>query len=350
MDEVKIAIKNKALSLGFDVVGFTRAAPDGPRESNLNRFVAEGRAGAMDWLARDPKKRADPSVLWGEAKTVIALAMNYGPAGDPLALLNRPECGAISVYAQGRDYHDVVKKKLKQLGRWMAETFDTDLKVFVDTAPVMEKPLAQLAGLGWQGKHTNLVSRQLGSWFFLAEIFTTLEIAPDKPEVDHCGSCRACVDACPTGALDPGAPYEIDPRKCVSYLTIEAKDTIPGDIAAKMGNRIYGCDDCLAACPWNKYATPTGEPAFLPKAALANPKLADLAGLDDAAFRSLFSGSPVKRTGRNRFVRNVIIAMGNGGDLSSLTLLRALSNDPSALVSKAARDALKRLEKGARRA
>ena len=344
--DIKQAIRERAASLGFQAVGFARAAPDAARTRRLKDFIDDGRAAGMDWLAREPEKRADPTVLWQDAKTVIALAMSYGPAEGMGAVRCAPDDrGTISLYAQGRDYHDVVKKKLKQLGRWMADAFDADIKVFVDTAPVMEKPLAALAGLGWQGKHTNLVSRELGSWFFLAEIFTTLEIAPDRAEVDHCGSCTACLDACPTGALDANAPYRIDPRKCVSYLTIEEKGPVEDVIAAKMGNRIYGCDDCLAACPWNKYATPVAEPALKPRAELMQPRLVDLAALDDGAFREVFSGSPVKRTGRDRFVRNVAIAMGNSADGTLAGPLAALVDDGSALVSAAAAAALKRLEK-----
>ena len=339
MANAKNTIRNKALELGFSAVGFAAARPDPKRTAALGRFLKDGRQGDMDWMARDPDRRSDPTALWPEARTVIALGLNYGPhygfEDDPVRLLFQPERANVSVYARGRDYHDIVKKRLKQLGRWIAETHDAELKVFVDTAPVMEKPLAQQAGLGWQGKHTNLVSRQFGSWLFLGEIFTTLELAPDAPEPDHCGSCRACMDACPTGALD--VAYQIDPRKCVSYLTIEKKDAIDPAIAARMGNRVYGCDDCLAACPWNKYAAPTAEAAFLPKIELTNPKLADLAQLDDASFRKVFAGSPIKRTGRDRFLRNVLIAIGNSGDPALRAHAEKLRDDASPLVAATAR-------------
>jgi epoxyqueuosine reductase len=288
----------------------------------------------MDWLAAKADRRVGPSALWPEAKSVIALGLCYAPGDDPLALARRPERGVISVYARNRDYHDVVRKRLKALGRWIGEAWGCGIKIFVDTAPVMEKPLAERAGIGWQGKHTNLVSRQHGSWLFLAEIYTTLEIVPDQPEDDHCGSCRDCLDACPTDAFP--APYRIDARRCISYLTIEHKGPIPEELRPLLGNRIYGCDDCLAVCPWNKFARATAEPAFLPRAELTAPRLGDLAQLDDAAFRTLFAGSAIKRTGRNRFVRNVLIALGNSGDKAQIPVAEALLRDDDPVVRDAA--------------
>jgi epoxyqueuosine reductase len=272
----------------------------------------------------------------------VVLGANYGPAADPLAALARRDRATVSVYAQGRDYHDLVKKRLKALARWMHEGLHADVKVFVDTAPVMEKPLAQAAALGWQGKHTNLVSREFGSWLFLGEVFTTLELAPDAPEADHCGACRRCLDICPTAAFP--APYRLDARRCISYLTIEHKGHIPREFRAAMGNRIYGCDDCLAVCPWNKFAQRTGDAELLPRAELSAPLLADLAGLDDAAFRQVFSGSPIKRIGRDRFVRNVLIALGNSGDPALAGVVAARLDDPSALVRAMAVWALARLQ------
>ncbi len=295
----------------------------------------------MGWMADRAERRAGPTALWPEAKSVIALGVSYAPGDDPLALAGRTERGVISVYARNRDYHDVVKKRLKRLGRWIGESFGCAIKVFVDTAPVMEKPLAERAGIGWQGKHTNLVSRQHGSWLFLAEIYTTLEIPADPAEEDHCGSCHACLDICPTAAFP--APYRIDARRCISYLTIEHRGPIPEQLRPLIGNRIYGCDDCLAVCPWNKFATATAEPAFLPRAELTAPRLADLAQLDDAAFRALFAGTAIKRTGRNRFVRNVLVALGNSGDPAQLPTAEALCDDPDPVVSDAAQWAAARL-------
>jgi epoxyqueuosine reductase len=295
----------------------------------------------MGWLADKADRRAGPAALWPEAKSVIALALNYAPGDDPLALTERRDRGVISVYARNRDYHDIVKKRLRALGRWIGEIWGCGVKIFVDTAPVMEKPLAERAGIGWQGKHTNLVSRAHGSWLFLGEIYTTLEIAPDAAEEDHCGSCRACLTACPTDAFP--APYRIDARRCISYLTIEHKGPIPEALRPLIGNRIYGCDDCLAVCPWNKHAQATAEPAFLPRAELTAPRLADLAQLDDAAFRALFAGSAIKRTGRNRFVRNVLIALGNSGDAAQIPVAESLTPDDDAVVRDAAEWALGRL-------
>lgn len=306
--ETSKAIRAKALELGFDAVGFAPADIGAGPGENLTAFIAEGRNGSMGWMGERVAERSSPTGLWSDAKSVISLGLNYGPHETPNASLDHSDRGTISVYARGRDYHDVMKKRLKKLGRWMGETFGHDLKVFVDTAPVMEKPLAQLAGIGWQGKHTNLVSRTFGSWIFLGEIFTTLELAPDTPEIDHCGNCNACIDACPTGAIKP---YRMDAKKCISYLTIEHKGEIDAALAAKMGNRIYGCDDCLSACPWNKFSTPHAEPAFAPRAELLEPRLDDLLALNDEQFRKLFSGSPIKRIGVERMARNISIAKDN---------------------------------------
>jgi epoxyqueuosine reductase len=295
----------------------------------------------MDWLATTAARRGDPRTLWPEVRAVVMLGVNYGPAGDPLAILTARERGAISVYAQGDDYHDVIKPKLKALARWLVANAGGDVKVFVDTAAVMEKPLAASAGLGWQGKHTNLVSRGFGSWLFLGAIFTTLELPADAPEADHCGHCRACLDVCPTAAFP--APYRLDARRCISYLTIEHKGPIPRELRPLIGNRIYGCDDCLAVCPWNKFAQAGRDARLAARAALQAPRLADLAGLDDAAFRALFAKSPVKRTGRDRFVRNVLIAIGNSGDPGLAAAAEARLDDASPLVRGAAVWALGRL-------
>jgi len=295
----------------------------------------------MDWLARTKERRADPQALWPEAKSVIVLGVNYGPDENPLALLEQRERGAISVYACGDDYHELIKGKLKRLGQWLIAKAGGDIKVFVDTAPVMEKPLAASAGLGWQGKHTNLVSREFGSWLFLGSIFTTLELPFDAAEADHCGSCRACLDICPTHAFP--APYQLDARRCISYLTIEHKGPIPLHLRAAMGNRIYGCDDCLAACPWNKFARTGHEARLSARDENRAPALAELVKLDDAAFRARFAKSPVKRTGRNRFLRNVLIAIGNSGDVSLVPDAARLLSDESPLVRGAAVWALSKL-------
>jgi len=337
------AIRAEAARLGFDVIRFAAPALPATAAPGLARFLADGAEGDMAWLARDPDRRSDPRQLWAETGGVIVLGMNYGPAGDPLAILGRPAHGGISVYAQGRDYHDVVKPRLKQLGRWLATRFGGDLKVFVDTAPVMEKPLAQAAGAGWQGRHTNLVSREFGSWLFLGEIFTTLALTPDPAEADHCGSCHACLDICPTQAFP--APYRLDARRCISYLTIEHKGHIPAEFRVPIGNRIYGCDDCLAVCPWNKFARRTAELAFQPRADLAAPLLAELALLDDAGFRRFFSGSPIKRIGRDRFVRNVLIAIGNSGVPALALVAETLLTDGSPLVRAMVVWALGRLDR-----
>lgn len=335
-------IRAKALELGFDAVGFARAHLAEETRERLMRFLADGQHGTMAWMESRAESRAHPRALWPEAVSVISLGLNYAPDRDPLETLAQRDRATISVYAQGRDYHDVVKKRLKQLGQWMVHRFrDTQLKVFVDTAPVMEKPLAQEAGLGWQGKHTNLVSRAHGSWLFLGEVFTTLDLAPDEAERDHCGSCDACLRICPTAAFP--APYRLDARRCISYLTIEHRGPIPHDLRAKMGNRIYGCDDCLAVCPWNKFARAHAEPAFAPRAALTAPRLAELTALNDAGFRALFAGSPVKRIGRDRFVRNVLVAIGNSGDASLRPVARGLCGDPDPVVAECARWAVERL-------
>ncbi len=340
------AIRAKALALGFDAVGFLEAAPDTRLARDLDRFLAEGRHGDMAWLEKHASRRADPKRLWPDAASVIVLGMNYAPREDPLSLLENPRAGAVSVYAKGADYHDVIKKRLKQLAGWVAQSFACEVKVFVDTAPVMEKPLARQGGLGWQGKHTNLVSTRFGSWLFLGEILTTLPLPADRPEADHCGTCRACLDVCPTQAFP--RPHEIDARRCISYLTIEHKGVIPAEFRPRMGNRIYGCDDCLAVCPWNKFAQQTQELAFLPRAALTAPLLTELAGLDDAAFRRFFVKSPIRRIGRHRFLRNVLIGLGNSGDTGALPAVERRLSDTSAVVRGMAVWALKRLAEAGR--
>jgi epoxyqueuosine reductase len=329
-----------ALGAGFSKVGVCR--PDAVPEAaeRLAAFVAAGRHGQMGWMAERMGWRGDPAALWPEARSVVMLAEAYTPTHDPLAVLGEPERAAVSVYAQGRDYHDVVKKRLKVVARWLVEAeAGAEVKVFVDTAPVMEKPLAQAAGLGWQGKHTNLLGRDLGNWVFLGAIFTTVALEPDAPEVSHCGSCTACLDVCPTDAFP--APYQLDARRCISYLTIEHRGPVPLELRAKMGNRIYGCDDCLAVCPWNKFAVAATEMRYLRDG--PPPMLADLVALDDAGFRTMFSGSPVKRIGRDRFVRNVLYAIGNSGVRSLADAARPLITDPDPAVAEAARWAISRL-------
>ena len=334
-------IRSQAQEFGFDAVGI--AAPESVLENGdkFQQFLERGWHGEMDWLAAKAERRSDPRALWSEVRSIIMLGQNYGPEADPLAILEQSDIGAVSVYAWGRDYHAVVKKRLRTLGRWVAERFDTEVKIFVDTAPVLEKPLATVAGLGWQGKHTNLVSRDFGSWLFLGAIYTTLEIAVDQAESDHCGSCRSCLDVCPTDAFP--APYQLDARRCISYLTIEHKGQIPMEFRVPMGNRIFGCDDCLAVCPWNKYASVARESHLWPRAELRAPLLADLAHLDDAGFRQLFSKSPVKRLGRDRFVRNVLVAIGNSGDGALAAVAEVLLRDESQLVRGMAVWALARL-------
>jgi epoxyqueuosine reductase len=328
--DARDAIRERALAAGFDAVGFAPAALAKTCGERLREFLDGGHHGDMGWLAATAERRADPKALWPEARSAVVLALNYGPVEDPLKLLREPRLGNISVYARNRDYHDMMKKRLKNLARWINESFQAEVKVFVDTAPVMEKPLAQAAGLGWQGKHSNLLSRTLGNWFFLGEVFTTLDLAPSEAETDHCGSCRACLDICPTKAFP--APYRLDARRCISYLTIEHKGHIGREFRKGMGNRIYGCDDCLAVCPWNKFARRTGDPDFLPRAELTAPRLDDLAELDEQSFRRVFAGSPIKRTGRDRFVRNVLIAIGNSGDRALLNSVRPPLDDGSPLV------------------
>ena len=325
---------------GFEVVGIARPEAIPQAKEHLARFLAEGAHGDMGWLA-DSERRGDPRALWPQVRSVVMLGMNYGPSGDPLAILARRDRCAISVYAQGDDYHEVIKPRLKAIAGWLVRVAGGDAKVFVDTAALMEKPLAAAAGLGWQGKHTNLVSRDRGSWLFLGAILSTLELPPDAPEQDHCGSCRACLDICPTAAFP--APYRLDARRCISYLTIEHKGPIPRELRPRMGNRIYGCDDCLAVCPWNKYAQLGREARLAARKELSAPGLADLARLDDAGFRALFRKSPVKRIGRDRFIRNVLIAIGNSGDPSFAEEAERLLADASALVRGAAVWALARI-------
>jgi epoxyqueuosine reductase len=341
--EIRDTIRAQALAMGFDAVGFAEARLAVEARDNLGEFVARGYHGDMGWLADTAARRGDPQVLWPEARTVVVLAVNYGSDGDPLGAAGDPECGEISVYARGRDYHDTVKKRLKALARWIAGRWPGELKVFVDTAPVMEKPLAQMAGIGWQGKHTNLVSREFGSWLFLGEIYLSLALPADAPETDHCGACSRCLDICPTAAFD--GPYRLDARRCVSYLTIEHKGPIPHDLRPLIGNRIFGCDDCLAVCPWNKFARATAEPDFLAREGLTAPRLASLAALDDAAFRAMFAGTAVKRIGRNRFLRNVLTAIGNAPEptLDLTVAAQRCLNDESPLVRDAAEWACGRL-------
>jgi epoxyqueuosine reductase len=339
---LKTAFAAAARAQGFDAVGFARPDAIPLAAARLRDFLAAGAHGDMDWMERNAERRGDPQALWPEVRSIAVLGLSYGPSQDPLAALRQRTRGAISVYAQGEDYHDVIKPRLKQLGRWLIEHAGGDVKVFVDTAPLMEKPLAQAAGLGWQGKHTNLVSRTHGSWLFLGAIGTTLALPPDRGETDHCGSCRACLDVCPTAAFP--APYRLDARRCISYLTIEHKGPIPRALRPLIGNRIYGCDDCLAVCPWNKFAQVGHETKLAARAALRSPPLAELARLDDAGFRALFRKSAVKRLGRTRFLRNVLIAIGNCGDRALAGEAERLLDDPAPLVRGAAIWALGRLD------
>jgi len=338
-EKLKAAIAAKAKALGFDACRVTAAHLDARAAEGLAQYLSAGHHGTMDWLAETAARRTSPDAMWADAKSAVVVAMNYGPERDPLEVTRQRDKGAISVYARGRDYHDIIKGKLKELAADIVKRTGGAVKVFVDTAPLMEKPLAMAAGVGWQGKHTNLVSQEHGSWLFLGAIYTTLAFEPDQPGQDHCGSCTACQTACPTQAFT--APYQLDARRCVSYLTIELKDAVPLEFRKALGNRIYGCDDCLAVCPWNKFAqSAAAMKAFLPRAELAAPKLADLLALDDTAFRQLFSGSPIKRIGRNRFVRNCLYAAGNSGDATLVEPVRALLTDPDPVVAEAASWAL----------
>ncbi|WP_283643692.1 tRNA epoxyqueuosine(34) reductase QueG [Marinovum algicola] len=347
MDALKDRLLREARDQGFSAARICRPEAVPEVAERLAGFLEAGYHGQMSWLAERSHWRGDPAALWPEARSVIMLAENYGPAHDPLAVLEQSDRAAISVYAQHRDYHDVVKKRLKRLARWLIAEADTDppaeVKVFVDTAPVPEKALGQAAGLGWQGKHTNLVSRQLGSWFFLGAVFTTLELPVDPGEVDHCGSCRKCLDICPTAAFP--APYQLDARRCISYLTIEHKGPVDAALRPLLGNRIYGCDDCLAVCPWNKFAERAAEVKYHARDDLMAPDLAELAGLEDAAFRARFSGSPIKRIGRGRFVRNVLYAIGNSGEARLLPAAQALCEDADPQIADAARWAVERLQR-----
>ena len=337
-------LKAEALRLGFAACAIAPADAAPRSAERLRQWLDAGHHGDMLWMAERAGQRGSPQALWPDVRSVIMLGMSYAPGRDPLALADVRDRGRISVYAQGRDYHDVVKKGLKALARWLVEQQPGALKVFVDTAPVMEKPLAEAAGLGWQGKHSNLVSRMHGSWLFLGAIYSEIALAPDMPEKDHCGSCTACQAACPTDAFP--APYVVDARRCISYLTIEHKGPIPEALRAGIGNRIYGCDDCLAVCPWNKFAdVAAANRAFVGRAELAAPELGDLLALDDAGFREIFAGSPIKRIGRNRMVRNAAIAAGNSGDRGLIGRLRPLTDDEDAVVAEAARWAIERLER-----
>ncbi len=337
-------IRQEAAAQGFDLCRIT--GPDSiPRApERLASFLESDRHGTMEWMAETRDRRADPKVLWSEVRSIVMFGLNYGPDEDPRALLSMRDKAAISVYARNRDYHDIIKGRLKEVATRFAARAGEDVKVFVDTAPVMEKPLAEAAGLGWQGKHTNLVSRSHGSWLFLGSLFTTAELTTDEREKDHCGSCRACLDACPTAAFP--APYQLDARRCISYLTIEHKGPIAPEFRPLIGNRIYGCDDCLAACPWNKFAASSSEMKLKAREDLKEPSIAFLLTLDDPTFRTFFSGSPVKRIGRDRFIRNVLIAAGNSGDTSFVPQCRLLADDGSPVVRGMAVWALKRLMSG----
>jgi epoxyqueuosine reductase len=334
-------IREHAIGLGFDTVGFARMEAGGPQATRLRAFLDAGRHGDMEWMELTADRRGDPLVLWPEARSAVMVAMSYAPPRDPMDALGQRDLGIISVYAQGKDYHEILKPKLKHLAREVVAITSGDVKVFVDTAPLMEKPLAALAGLGWQGKHTNLVSRVHGSWLFLGALLTTAELDPDEPEADHCGSCRRCLDICPTAAFP--APYQLDARRCIAYLTIEHKGQIGQEFRTAIGNRIFGCDDCLAVCPWNKFAAEASEIRFAARSEAANPPIAELLTLTDDQFRARFAGTPVKRTGRDRFVRNVLIAAGNSDDQTLLGKVRPLLDDASPLVRGMAVWALSRL-------
>ena len=340
-DALAEAIRAKARDLGFDAIGFAKAALGPQARARLRDFLAAGHHGTMGWLADRVEERSQPHALWPQARSVICLGVTYAPDSDPLANLQQGEIGNISVYARNRDYHVVVKGMLKHLAQFIATRGGAGVKVFVDTAPVMEKPLAGLAGLGWQGKHTNLVSRQHGSWLFLGEVYTTLDLPPDAPSPDHCGTCRRCLEACPTDAFP--APYRLDATRCISYLTIEHQGPIPEALRPAIGNRIYGCDDCLAVCPWNRFASASRHMKLTARDDLLAPRLQELALLDDAAFRTHFAGSPIKRIGRNRFVRNVAVAIGNSAQPELLPVAQALSGDADPVVAEAASWAVARL-------
>jgi epoxyqueuosine reductase len=329
-----VQIRDLALRLGFDAVGFCRASLGHEVRQRLAQFIQAKHYGDMGWLADRSEQRSHPQTLWSDARSVIALGLSYAPKDDPLAVTTQLRSGAISVYARNRDYHGLVKGKLKHLAQFLVSRFSCEVKVFVDTAPVMEKPLAQRSGLGWQGKHTNLVSRTHGSWLLLGEIYTTMDLSPDEVAADRCGSCSRCLDVCPTDAFP--APYQLDATRCISYLTIEHKGPIPHEFRKAIGNRIYGCDDCLAVCPWNKFARPTSHEQLAGRDALAAPRLAHLSTLNDSEFRKMFSGSPIKRIGRNRFVRNVLIAIGNSHDPALLSCAEPLRQDPDPVIAEAA--------------
>jgi len=340
-EALKARLIQQARAEGFVACRICRPVDVPEVPARLNEFLEKGRHGQMAWMGERVSWRGDPAALWPQARSVVMLAESYTPKHDPLAILEQRDRGAISVYAQNRDYHDIVKKRLKRLARWLIAEAGGEVKVFVDTAPVPEKALGQAAGLGWQGKHTNLLSREWGNWAFLGSVFSTLDLPPDAPAQENCGSCRACLDVCPTGAFP--APFQLDARRCISYLTIEHKGPVDEDLRAKMGNRIYGCDDCLAVCPWNKFAVSTSDNRYAARDALIAPKLAELARLDDAGFRAHFSGSPIKRIGRDRFVRNVLYAIGNSGMPELRAVAQALSDDPDEAVADAARWAAMRL-------
>jgi len=340
-DPIEDRIRAEALRLGFDSCRFTPIPARWTAAQRLVEFVDADRHGEMGWIAETVSRRVHPNAMWADAKSAIVLGVNYGPDHDPLAVLGARDRGAISVYAQGDDYHELIKGRLKQLARWLQARFGGELKVFVDTAPLLEKPLAAQAGLGWQGKHTNLVNREFGSWLFLGSILTTLDLAADPAETAGCGTCQACLDVCPTGAFP--APYQLDARRCISYLTIELKGPIPREFREALGNRIYGCDDCLAVCPWNKFAATAREQKLQAREALRAPSLAELSRLDDPGFRALFSRSPVKRIGRDRFIRNVLYAIGNSGEPRLAAEAERLLDDPASLVRGAAVWALSRL-------
>ena len=344
--DLRERLEAKAAELGFAAFGVARADAAPKSAERLRQWLDEGCHGEMIWMAERAEQRGSPAGLWPDVRSVVSLGMSYAPGRDPLALADVPDRGRISVYAQGGDYHDTVKKALKALARWLVEEADCELKVFVDTAPVMEKPLAEAAGLGWQGKHTNLVSRRDGSWLFLGAIYTTLELEPSLSQAHrvHCGSCTACLDACPTNAFP--APFRLDARRCISYLTIEHQGPIPHEFREAIGNRIYGCDDCLSACPWNRFAEAArANKAFLPRPELTAPELGDLLQLDDAGFRKLFAGSPIKRIGRNRMIRNCLIAAGNSSEPALLPKVLPHLADPDPVVADAAGWAVERLQR-----